>query len=82
MAISHYAGDTMLFLDEDKKCLKRVMSLLRLFKAISGLSIHVEKTKVIKIGASRDRSLEGKYRTNWTEEFDILGIEFPMISEN
>ena len=54
------------------------MRVLEWFKKISGLSVNKEKTKVIKIGPLRDRSItwEGKYGLKWTDEFDVLGISY------
>ena len=76
--LSLYADDTTIFLKPDKKSLGVVMRVLEWFKKISGLSVNKEKTKVIKIGPLRDRSItwEGKYRLKWTDEFEVLGISY------
>ena len=58
--------------------------MLRWFNKISGLSINKEKTKVIKIGASRDRriSWEGQFGLTWTLTFEVLGIEYVVFNLN
>ena len=73
-----YADDTTIFLKPDKKSLSGVMRVLEWFRKISDLSVNKEKTKVIKIGPLRDRSItwEGKYGLKWTDEFDVLGIRY------
>ena len=54
------------------------MSILRWFKNVSGLGINVDKTKAVKLGATRDRSLywEGRYGMEWTNKFTVLGIDY------
>ena len=54
------------------------MSILLWFRNVSGLGINVDKTKAVKIGATRDRSLnwEGKYGMEWTNKFTVLGIDY------
>ena len=76
--LSTYADDTTLYLNADKESLSGAMRVLDWFKKISGLGINKEKTKVIKIGPVRDRSInwEGKFRLKWTEEFEVLGISY------
>ena len=72
--ISQYADDTTLFLEGTLEAIKRLMSILRWFKNVSGLGINVDKTKAIKPGATRDRSLywEGRYGMEWTNKFTVL----------
>ena len=79
--LSQYADDTTLFLREDKESLRCVLDVLRWFDKISGLSINKEKTKVIKIGASRDRRIpwEGQFGLTWTNTFEVLGIEYDVF---
>ena len=76
--LSLYADDTTIFLKADKESLSGVMRVLEWFKKISGLGINKEKTKVIKIGPLRDRSItwEGKYGLKWTDDFGVLGISY------
>ena len=76
--ISQYADDTTLFLEGSHEDIKRLMSILRWFRNVSGLGINVDKTKAVKIGATRDRSLnwEGKYGMEWTNKFTVLGIDY------
>ena len=78
IAVSQYADDTTLFLEGSLDVIKRLMSILGWFKKISGLAINVDKTKAVKIGALRDRSLpwEGRYGMDWTDNFTVLGINY------
>ena len=78
LKLSQYADDTTLCLDEDRDSLRCVMDILRWFNRISGLDINKDKTKVIKIGASRDRRItwEGKFGLKWTHKFEVLGIHY------
>ena len=79
--LSQYADDTTLFLKDDKDTLRCVIDVLRWFDKISGLAINRDKTKVIKIGAARDRriSWEGQFGLNWTHTFEVLGIEYDVF---
>ena len=56
--------------------MKYVIRILKLFERISGLAIDNEKTKVVKIEASRGRSIpwQGMYGFKWTNSFKISGI--------
>ena len=47
---------------------------------MSGLDINNDKTKVVKIGASRDSNIpwQGKFGFKWAETFEILGIHYNM----
>ena len=76
--LSQYADDTTLFIKADLESLTGVIRVLDWFKKISGLEVNKDKTKVIKIGAIRDRSisLEGKFGLDWTTEFEVLGIKY------
>ena len=78
--ISQYADDTTLFLEGTLEAIKRLMSILRWFKNVSGLGINVDKTKAVKLGATRDRSLywEGRYGMEWTNKFTVLGIDYDV----
>ena len=82
MKLSQYADDTTLLLNGDKNSLFVVMDILRWFQKISGLGINKEKTKVIKIGALRDRriSWEGNFGLEWTHSFVVLGIQYDVNS--
>ena len=48
------------------------------FVSVSGLDINNDKTKVVKIGASRDSNIpcQGKFGFKWSETFEILGIHY------
>ena len=73
---SQYADDTTLFLDGELKSLNYTVKILKWYEKVSGLAINKDKTKVVKIGALRDRSIhwQGKYGFEWTDSFEILGI--------
>ena len=47
---------------------------------VSELSINIDKTKMVKIGACRARILiwEGQYGLEWTSKFEALGIVFEV----
>ena len=77
MLVSQYADDTTLFLDEDlNRSNYYTVTILKWFERISGLALYNEKTEVVKIGASRGRSIswQGKYGFEWTNTFEILRI--------
>ena len=78
--MSQYADDTTLYIEEDKNSLCAVMGILGWFIKMSGLGVNKDKTKVIKIGASWDRSIpsEGKFGLTWTTFFKVLGIKYNM----
>ena len=76
MLASQYADDATLFLSGDLNSLNYAVRILKWSERISGLAISNEKTKVVKIGALRDRSIpwQGKYGFERTNTFEILGI--------
>ena len=76
MLVSQYADDTTLFLDEDLKSFNCAVKIFKWFEKRSGLAINNDKTKVVKLGATRDRSIpwQGKFGFEWTSSFEILGI--------
>ena len=59
--VSQY--DTTLMVAEDLESVRNIIKVLRWFKTISGLNVNNEKTKVVKIGASRGSSIswQGKF---------------------
>ena len=76
MLVSQYADDTTLFLDEDLKSFNCAVKILKWSEKRSGLAINNNKTKVVKLGATRGRSIpwQGKFGFEWTSSFEILGI--------
>ena len=78
MLTSQYADDTTLFLNGDLNSLNFTVRILKWFEKVSGLAINNEKTKVVKLGALRGRSIpwQGKYGFEWTNSFEILGITY------
>ena len=78
MLTSQYADDTTLFLDGNLSSLQFTVKILKWFEKVSGLAINNEKTKVVKLGALRDRSMhwQGKFGFEWTVSFEILGIHY------
>ena len=82
--VSQYADDTTLIVSEDLQSIVNIIRVLRWFKSVSGLDINKEKTKVVKLGASRDSNIpwQGKFGFNWYNKFEILGIHFDMNKLN
>ena len=78
--LSQYADDTTLLLNGDKNSLEMVIDILRWFNRMSGLGINKDKTKVVKIGALRDRRIqwEGNFGLEWTHTFVVLGIQYDV----
>ena len=78
MLTSQFADDTTLFLDGELKSLSYTVKILKWFEKKSGLAINNENTKVVKLGALRDRSMpwQGKFGYEWTCSFKILGINY------
>ena len=76
MLVSQYADDTTVFLDEYLNSFNYAVRILKWFEKRSGLAINNDKTKFIKLGASRGKSIpwQGKYGFKWTTTFEILGI--------
>ena len=60
------------------------MDVLRWFTKLSGLAINKDKTKVIKIGGTRDRQIswEGQFGLKWTHSFEVLGIQYDVFRLN
>ena len=77
---SQYADDTTLLLDEDYQTIVSVIRILKWFKTVSGLDINKEKTKIVKLGATRGGSIpwQGKFGFKWADDFVILGIHYNM----
>ena len=66
--------------EEDFESVRNIIRVLKWFKNISGLEINNDKTKVVKIVASRGSSIswQGKFGFNWTTTFEILGIYYDI----
>ena len=82
--VSQYADDTTLMVSEDLQSIINIICVLNWFKSVSGLDINKEKTKVVKLGASRDSNIpwQGKFGFNWSTKFEISGIHFDMNKLN
>ena len=82
--VSQYADDTTLLLQEDYESVVEVLRILKWFKSVSGLDINIEKTRVVKIGASRGSSIpwQGKFGFKWSTTFEILGIYYDVNRMN
>ena len=78
--ISQYADDTSLYLKDKEKCLSKALQALNWFYSISGLKINIKKTKVIRIGKTResDRRYCRENALEWVTEFVSLGITFKV----
>ena len=79
--ISLYADVTSLYIQPDEKPLYECMKLLDSFSLVSGLTINIEKTKVITIGAWRDSRiiLCPELKLDWTYGFESLGITYDVL---
>ena len=79
--ISQYADDTTFILDGSKQSLEETLKLLRLFAQISGLSINMEKTKVIWIGRNKNSQTRycREFNLEWNPKtFTLLGVKFSV----
>ena len=78
--VSQYADDTTLMVQS----IVHIIHVLKWFKAISGLDINKEKTKVVKLGSKRGSNIpwQGKFGLNWSDKFEILGIHYDMNKFN
>ena len=54
--MSQYADDTTLYIKQKHEYLAECLDTSDKFAQISGLGIHVEKTKIIQIGGLRDKA--------------------------
>ena len=63
--ISQYADDNTLFLQKEKNTIKKVLEIFHWYRVASGLSINVDKTKLVNIGAW------GAKRLNWEGQFGL-----------
>ena len=57
MKVSQYADCTTLLIEEDLNILNYIIRILKWFENLSGLVINNDKTKVVKVGVSRDMSV-------------------------
>ena len=72
--VSLYADDMTLFL-KDEESLEKCISMLREFKAASGLEINFNKTKMMWLGTTNHRSEQG-LQIEAVEKVKVLGIYF------
>ena len=82
--VSQYADDTTLLLKPDYNTVVEVLRILKWFKNISGLHINKDKTNIVKLGATRGRSIpwQGKFGFKWATNFEILGIHYDINHMN
>ena len=82
--VSQYADDTTLLLKQDYNTVVEVLRILKWFKNVSGLDIYKDKTNVVKLGATRGRSIpwQGKFGFKWATTFEILGIHYDINHMN
>ena len=59
--ISQFANDTTLILNGTKQSLTAALDTLKIFGSISGLTINVEKTKIIWIGNKINSAEKNEY---------------------
>ena len=60
--------------------MKKTLDVFHWFNEVSGLSVNIEKTRIIKIGADRAKRLiwEGQFGLDWSTTFVALGINFDV----
>ena len=63
--ILQYADDNTLFLQKEKYTIKKVLEIFHWYRVASRLSINVDKTKLVNIGAW------GAKRLNWEGQFGL-----------
>ena len=82
--LSLYADDCTIFLEFDEENLRNCVKILEDFYLISGLKIHVQKTKCIIFGEKPDRynNICPDLKLKWETEFTLLGITFDSLLEN
>ena len=82
--VSQYADDTALLLKPNYNTVVEVLRILKWFKNVSGLDINKDKTNVVKLGATRGRSIpwQGKFGFKWATTFEILGIHYDINHMN
>ena len=77
--ITQYADDTTLFLETTEKSLKNALNIITYYAKFSGLSMNIEKTKVVWIGSMKGsrQKLCQQYNLNWEQNtFTVLGVKF------
>ena len=74
--ISQYVDDTSLYLVDTERCLSQSLTALTWFYTIPGLTINIEKSKVICIGKIRE--FDCRYCRENDIEFLSLGIIFTL----
>ena len=72
---------TPTFLKQPIPLLIRIQDIHTFTHKMSGLAINKDKTKVIKIGGSRDRriSWEGQFGLKWTHSFEVLVNQYDVF---
>ena len=75
--LSLYADDCTIYLEYGEDNLRNCIKLLEEFYHLSGLKIHVEKTKCIIIGNNMGvANLCEDLNLKWDKNFTLLGVEF------
>ena len=77
--ISQYADDTSLILEATEKALKTALNLISYYAKFSGLSMNIDKTRVIWIGSMKGSGMKlcEDINLNWSQDnFTVLGITF------
>ena len=74
MYVCMYIYDTTLLLQNYMNSIVFVLKILKWFKHVSGLEINKEKTNIVKVRASRDRSIPWpvKFGFKWATTFEIF----------
>ena len=73
---SLFADDITLLLNRDSNELRRAITILQEFKAVSGLEIQPEKTVAVPVGPDDNERYCNDIKLEWNTNFKLLGINF------
>ena len=76
--LGQYADDTFLILDGSEISISSCMQILQRFGNISGLTVNVDKTQVIKLGSDYAETVCPVLNIPFRKRFKLLGIEFSV----
>ena len=81
--LSLYADDCTIFLEYNAENLRNCIDILKEFFKVSGLKIHIQKTKCIIFGEKpeTDMNLCPDLGLKWEDKFTLLGINFDAFLE-
>ena len=76
--IGQYADDTFLVLDGSEQSISKSIETFKHFKKVSGLSINVDKTQIVKLGQLNRYTKCPFLKIPYSTHFKILGINFSL----